>query len=186
MNGTDLSSGRVDLSLRWMLQRDLSHVLRIAATAAHGSWTRQEFVTAFQSSDTAGWVAEAGNHVAGFVIYAVNGPPEEAVRVGPRWGRRKTSQAPLRIVLLNLAVAADWRRRGVGRALLGRLGQKIRQAQDCIQATVPESNLAAQLLLRNAGYKATRVLRRHFGDEDGYLMERQHRPTLLEKSLTPG
>lgn len=174
-------SGR--LALRWMLQRDLPDVLRIAEAAAPDSWTQQDFVTAFQSSDTAGWVAELNERVVGFVIYAVSWPFAAADRGTKPRTKKKAAPNPLRIVLLNLAVAADCQRRGVGRALLSRLGQKLRQVHDGIQAAVPESNLAMQLLLRSAGYKATRVLRGHFGDEDGYLMEQQHHAAALEASL---
>ena len=35
---------------------------------------------------------------------------------------------------------------------------------------LPESNLAVQLFLRNAPYRAVRVLRGYYGDEDGYFM----------------
>ena len=40
-----------------------------------------------------------------------------------------------------------------------------------IEVTVPESNLAVQLLMRDAGYKARGVQREYYGSEDGYLME---------------
>jgi hypothetical protein len=54
--------------------------------------------------------------------------------------------------------------------MLAKLGEKH---APLIRATVPESNLPVQLLLRDAGYKAVRVCRGHFDGEDGYLMERR-------------
>jgi ribosomal protein S18 acetylase RimI-like enzyme len=73
------------------------------------------------------------------------------------------------VTLLNLAVAPYWRRQGIARAMLAKLGEK---PAPVLRATVPESNLPFQLLLRGAGYKAVRVCRGHFDGEDGYLMER--------------
>jgi ribosomal protein S18 acetylase RimI-like enzyme len=70
-------------------------------------------------------------------------------------------------------VASDWRRQGIARALAKQFEPRpFRQADCCIQAAVPETDLATQLLLRSAGYKAVRVLREYFVNEDAYLMER--------------
>lgn len=164
------------VTLRWMMQRDLPHVLQITQQAPAGRWTQQDFLSVFQSADAAGWVAEIDDHVVGFLIYTVTwqvdgGDDGE----DDRTTKRKNDQAvrPLRIVLLNLAVSLDWRRRGIASALLERLAQKLRQLDDCIQVTVPETNLAVQLLLREAGFKATRVMRGYYNGEDGYLMERR-------------
>jgi ribosomal-protein-alanine N-acetyltransferase len=157
-----------------MMQRDLPQVLPIADQATPEGWSQQDFLKVFQSADAAGWVAEAEDRVVGFLIYQVHLHPDanEWDGAAPR-GRSDPSARPLRIAVRNFAVAADWRRRGIALALLNRLAQKLRQASDGIQATVPESNLAAQLVLRKAGYKAMRVLRGYYGSEDAYLMERR-------------
>jgi len=67
--------------------------------------------------------------------------------------------------LANLAVNPDFRRRGVGRRLLGLL-----RNQAIVWATVRESNLGAQLFLRAMGFKARHVIRDHYDeiDESGY------------------
>ena len=159
------------ITLRWMMQRDLAQVLPIAGQAAPEAWGRQDFLNLFQSADAAGWVAEVEDRVVGFLTYRVTWQPEDAGAAPPR-GKQETNARPLRIVIQNLAVAPEWRRRGAALALLNRLGQKLRQAKDCVQVSVPESNLPLQLLLRKAGYKAVRVLRGHYGGDDAYLMER--------------
>jgi len=79
---------------------------------------------------------------------------------------------PLRLVLLNLGVAPDCHRSGVGRTLLERLARKLRHPEDSILAIVPESNLPLQLLLRDGQFKASSIMRKYFDTEDGYLMER--------------
>jgi [ribosomal protein S18]-alanine N-acetyltransferase len=168
-----------NLSLRWMIQRDLPRVLRIERQAPVYQWTQQDFLAVFQSGDTAGWVAEGGEEIVGFLIYKAITQPDstdtdtlESAEFTTQQGARPILK-PLRISLLNLAVAPEWHRHGIGRALAAKLNQKLRQPEDYIQATVPESNLPFQLLLRAAGYKAVSILRGYFGTEDAYLLRRQ-------------
>ena len=66
--------------------------------------------------------------------------------------------------------AGRWSRRKVTQALDEHAGR--------IHLEVGESNLAAQLLYRKAGYRATRILRNHYPglDEDAYEMVRKIHP----------
>ncbi|HZU35834.1 MAG TPA: GNAT family N-acetyltransferase [Gemmataceae bacterium] len=168
------------VNLRWILQRDLPCMLQIEQQPPAPQWTRQEFREVFQSADTAGWVAEFGGQVVGFLVYRVTSQPDLIQSVANResdmrWYRigREPARKPLGITLLNLAVAPSWRRRGIGRALLERIGQKLQHAGDSVTVSVPETNLPMQLLLRSAGYRALSVQRDYFGSEDGYLMEKR-------------
>lgn len=167
------------LTLRWMVQHNLPHVLQIERQVDALQWRQQDFLDVFQSGDTAGWVAEMNGHVVGFLIYKAITHPEIAdpdlssplpfsvpVRENP-------VLKPLQISILNLAVALAWQRRGIGRALVEKLAQKLRQPGDCIQVSVPETHLHLQLLLREAGFKAMKVLRGYCGDVDAYLFKRQ-------------
>jgi ribosomal protein S18 acetylase RimI-like enzyme len=79
----------------------------------------------------------------------------------------------MELEFLDIGVAPAWPRRGIGRALLKGLEAMLQSPGDCIRATVPETNLPVQLLLRDAGYRALSVLQGYFGKEDGYLMERR-------------
>jgi [ribosomal protein S18]-alanine N-acetyltransferase len=168
------------VNLRWILQRDLPALLQIEQQPPAPQWTRQEFRGVFQAADTAGWVAECGGGVVGFLIYRVTSQPDLIQSVANRetdmhWYRalKEQSRKPLGITLLNLAVAPKWHRRGIGRALLERIGSKLQHPQDSIQVTVPETNLPMQLLLRSTGYRALSVQRDYFGGEDGYVMEKR-------------
>jgi ribosomal-protein-alanine N-acetyltransferase len=138
-----------DLTVRLMFHRDLRHVLAIEQRKSGPCWSRLDFSPVFHCGQTTGWVAEVDDAVVGHLVF----------RSGPHG-----------FTLLNLAVAPYWRRQGVARAMLKKLDEK---RPPCIEAAVPESNLPAQLLLRSAGYRAVQVLREHFGEEDGYLMERR-------------
>jgi len=166
------------VTLRWILQRDLPVMLQLEQQPPAPQWTQKEFKAVFQSADTAGWVADIAGRVVGFLVYRVTSQPDLVESVAadfPGWrsyaAAGQVARKPLGISLLNLAVAPSWRRHGIGRTLLGRIGQKLQQPQDCIEVTVPESNLPVQLLLRDAGYKAVSVQRDYYGAEDGYRME---------------
>lgn len=176
---SDVKTAAPNLTLRWMIQRDLPYLLQIEQQNLALRWNQQDFLSVFQSIDTAGCVAEVGDRVVGYLIYSVpaqqdEGETPEEGSVRERWQKKKkpATPQPLRIVLRNIAVAREWQRRGVARSLLERFERKLRHDQDRIQAVVPESNLPIQLLLREAGYKALKVLHDYFGNEDGYLMER--------------
>jgi ribosomal protein S18 acetylase RimI-like enzyme len=167
------------LTFRQMAPRDLLQVWRIEQQTSARRWTVQDFLTVLQSGHTVGQVVESGDQIIGYVIYSVQNVPQQEEEdsksihshlAGPH---SHISEHPLNLILLHLVVHPDWRRRGVGLALIGRLTKKLRHADDRIQTTVPDSNLPAQLLLREAGFMAVRVLRGYFGEDDGYVMERE-------------
>ena len=145
-----------DLTIRLMFHRDLRDVLAIERRKPGLGWKRADFRPVFHAHDTDGWVAEMEGRIVGHLVF----------RCGPDG-----------VTLLNLAVAPYWRRQGIARAMLAKLGEK---PAPLIRATVPESNLPVQLLLRDAGYKAVRVCRGHFNGEDGYLMERRADDNVLD------
>lgn len=145
-----------DLTIRLMFNRDLSKVLEIERRKPGPAWTRNDFRPVFRAPDADGWVAEIDGEVVGFVVF-----------------RHVADESGRRVVLRNFGVAPYWRRRGVGRAMFRKIEDRLRSAEDRVQVTVPESNLPAQLFLRGVGYKAVRVLRDHFGGEDGFFMERR-------------
>ena len=65
-----------------------------------------------------------------------------------------------------------------GRSSRRKVTQTVDEHAGVIHLEVGESNLAAQLLYRKAGYKATRILRNHYPtlDEDAYEMVRRIHP----------
>jgi [ribosomal protein S18]-alanine N-acetyltransferase len=144
-----------NLTVRLMFNRDLRTVLEIERKRPGEPWTRRDFLPVFRAPDTEGWVAEIDDQVVGFIVFRVH--PDGLGR---------------RISVLNVGVAPYWRRAGVARSMFLKLADRLRAPGDSLQATVPESNLALQLCLRAAGFKAVRVLRGHFVNEDGYVMRR--------------
>ena len=76
--------------------------------------------------------------------------------------------------VLNFAVRADFRRRGLGSQMLDKLVSKLsQQRRTRISLEVRESNLAAQLFFRKAGFRAISVLRDYYDDttESAYVMD---------------
>jgi ribosomal protein S18 acetylase RimI-like enzyme len=169
--------GRV-LKVRAMLPSDLPRLLQIETPSSGTRFLRKDLPANLFSTDRGIWVATIQNHVVGYLVYQLV-PEEESANsdlavARPRgtWGRRNTSLPLLQVELLHLFVSSDWRRRGIGRALVSRFDPRLSKDEAClIQAMVPETNLAAQLLLRSSGYRAVRVSRRYFSDEDAFVME---------------
>ena len=154
-------------TIHYMEPRDLAQVFRITQKTTP-RWVRRDLVCDFLSTDTFSWVAEAGGQLAGFLVcrvVALRG--RAAVR---RRGPRSSREGPRRFELVHIAVAPEYQRGGVGKSLMARLEELLARPDDCVQAAVPESNLAVQLFLRSLGYKAVRVLRGYYGAENGYAM----------------
>lgn len=135
------------LSVRLLFPRDIRHLLDAQEKKRGPQWVRTDLLAAYDQPGTQAWAAEIDDTIVGYLVF------------------QATDQG---IDLLNIAVASYWRRQGIARSMLEKLDEKGAR----IQAIVPDSNLAAQLLLRNAGYKAVRVVRGHCGGEDGYRMVR--------------
>ncbi len=158
----------------------LPQLLDIEEQAPAPRWIRQDFLAAFQADGTSSALAEISGRIVGFALFKVTPPPDgtglEGIKRLLRWcwpwnpGARLS---PRHVDLLRIGVLPEWQRQGIGRTLLEELDQEFRQSGDLIRAIVPETNLPVQLLLRDAGYKAVRILPAYHGSEDGYVMERQ-------------
>ena len=141
------------IHIRWMIRRDMPEVLDIERSAFEFPWFEEEFIRCLRQRNCIGMVAEHAERVVGFMIYELH----------------KT-----RLHILNFAVAADLRRRGVGRQMIDKLvGKLSSQRRTRITLEVRETNVAAQLFFREAGFRATSVLHDFYDDspEDAYLMQ---------------
>jgi len=151
--------------IRWMIRRDMPHVLAIEQEAFEFPWSEEDFIRCLRQRNCIGMVAEVDDRIVGFMVYELH----------------KT-----RLHLLNFAVATEWRRRGVGtqmaHKLLGKLSQQRRTR---ITLEVRETNLAAQLFFRKAGFRAVTVMRNFYDDtpEDAYVMQFRYRGEAEEAIL---
>jgi ribosomal protein S18 acetylase RimI-like enzyme len=166
-------------AIRHLEPRDLAQIFRLTRHAPPRC-ARQNFLNGLLSAGLFSRVAEAGNQLVGFVVCRI-APRRKRVAVtrpGPRGARGAARRGdpprvPFRLELLYIAVAPEYRRGGIGKALLTQFEEWLSEPGDRIEAAVPESNLPLQLFLRSLGYRAVRVLRGRDGEEDAYAMERR-------------
>lgn len=156
----------VGVHIRWMIRRDMPEVLKIESECFEFPWSEDEFIRCLRQRNCIGMVAEHDDRVVGFMIYELN---------------------KMRLHVLNFAVAADFRRQGVATQMVSKLvGKLSAQRRTRITLEVRETNLDAQLFFRNAGFRATSVLRGYYEDtpEDAYLMQFRYRPERVEVEST--
>lgn len=158
----DTKQASLSVHIRWMIRRDMPAVLDIEARCFEFPWTEEDFIRCLRQRNCIGMVAEEDDQVVGFMIYELH---------------------KNRLHILNFAVAAEHRRRGVGRAMIGKLLAKLsHERRNRIMLEVRETNLEAQLFFKSLGFRAISVLRDFYDDtvEDAYLMQFRYRPTADE------
>lgn len=144
---------KVGVHIRWMIRRDMPEVLDIETGCFEFPWSEEDFIRCLRQRNCIGMVAEYDERVVGFMIYELH---------------------KNQLHILNFAVSAGFRRRGVGEQMVGKLVSKLsHQRRNRILLEVRETNLAAQLFFRNIGFRAISVLRDFYDDttEDAYLMQ---------------
>lgn len=156
------------IHIRWMIRRDMSEVLDIERRSFEFPWFEEDFVRCLRQRNCIGMVAEHGDRVVGFMIYELH---------------------KSRLHILNFAVAAEARRRGIGYQMIQKLiGKLSSERRTRITLEVRETNLSAQLFFKESGFLATSVLRDFYDDstEDAYLMEYEceHAPVALPMPAT--
>lgn len=145
-------SASTGLYLRFVAARDMDDILAIERASFEFPWSRAEFIKCSQKTRCVRQVAEEGERVVGYMVYDFG---------------------VTRIRLLNLAVAADCRRRGIGRQMIAQL-IRMPETRGRIRLTLKicETNLAAAMFFKALGFRAVAILKRPWDetDHDGYLM----------------
>lgn len=142
----------VKVQIRWLIRRDMPHVLEIEKASFRAAWTEEDFLSCLRQRNCIGMVAEHDHQIVGFMIYELH---------------------KSRLRILNFAVAPWMRRRRVGAQMVQRLIDKLsQQRRKEITLEVRETNLAAQLFFQRQNFRALTVLRQHYEDtaEDAYLL----------------
>jgi len=148
--------------IRWMIRRDMNEVLDIENESFEFPWSEEDFIRCLRQRNCIGMVADCDDEVAGFMIYELH---------------------KSRLHVLNFAVGAEFRRRGVAGQMIAKLQSKLScQRRNRILLEVRETNLAAQLFFRQVGFRAVSVLRDFYDDttEDAYLMQYRYSPSESE------
>jgi [ribosomal protein S18]-alanine N-acetyltransferase len=157
------ASDQLKTRIRWSLSYDVPRILEIEQECfGIHAWSDDDFTRCRRLRNCIGMVieTEADDDIAGYMFYELS----------------KSS-----LHLLNLAVAPEYHRRGVGRRLVDKLIGKISppHRRTSIRVDVRESNLDAQLFFRACGFRAVGVASDvyHGPPEDAYVM--------LYRLLTP-
>lgn len=144
------------MRVRWMIRRDMPSILRIENSSFEYPWTEEDFLSCLRTRSCVGIVAEdIDGSIAGFAIYDLE---KSKVRV------------------LSLAIAAERRRDGVGRAIVEKVIYKsVASGRNGVVAEVRETNLQAQLFFRKMGFRAVAIVKEFYEDtnEDAYRMEHE-------------
>lgn len=149
-------SARLDIAPRYrrMTALDLDAVMAIEQAIYPHPWTRGNFSDSLAAGYHC-WVAESGGMMTGYSVLMI---------------------AAGEAHLLNLSIAAQWQRRGLGSELLRFI---VAHARDCAVSRffleVRPSNAAALALYARAGFTTIGVRRGYYparsGSEDAIVME---------------
>ena len=136
-------------SVRSMRPDDRADVVRIEEASAPDAWTADAF-DRWLANGASGHVLEREGRCVGFFLVLLAGD---------------------HLHLANLAVAPEERRKGIATLALQKI-ENIAWAYGLprIDLEVRETNLAAQLLYRKNGYRAVKIVRSFYGDQDAYRM----------------
>lgn len=138
------------INIRWLVRKDMPSVMKIEHESFDFPWSEDDFIESLRQRNVIGMVAEHLDVVVGFMIYELR---------------------PNAISLWSIAVHPEFRRRGVGRALITKLLTKTTGRRNKILLECRETNIGAQLFLRDHGFFAVGVLREFYPEtnEDAYL-----------------
>lgn len=131
-----------NFAVRRLRESDLGAVLAIEAASFSMPWSRHSFRNLLGRSDADLWAAVTVSSLVGYAVVWYAGEDAE---------------------LGNLAVAPEWRRRGLGRMLLDRVIESVLDRGSLrLFLEVRRSNTAAQALYEEYGFKPAGLRRRYY------------------------
>lgn len=147
--------------IRWMIRKDLTAVLEIENAVFEYPWSLAQFNYCLSQRNSIGMVAELDGEIVGYMVYEIH---------------------KNRLHVLDFAVAPEYRRHGIGRAMVAKLRSKLFAARKRIMLEVREGNLAAQLFFKSQGFMALSILKEFYDDcdEDAYVFAYRYVPSAEE------
>jgi len=143
-------------TIRQVKVADLSTVHRIEEVSYPDPWPRSIFYLMRGRASDLFLVAETNSAIIGYVIGEVE--RQAAQRVGH---------------IMNLAVALEWRRKGLAGRLLDELEQRfVERGAYKSYLEVRASNIPAKMLYQKRGYIEAGHLPNYYHDEDGIAMDK--------------
>ena len=133
-----------DVHIRWMIRKDTPAFLRIESASFDYPWCEEDLLSELTQRNVIAQVAELDEQVVGYIVYELF----------------KT-----KLEILNFAVHPDYRRQGIGTALMRKMAGKLTTGRRSrIVFHVWDHNLDAHLFLRACGFRATGIV-------DGFFRE---------------
>lgn len=143
--------------VRWMIRRDMEHVLGIERASFGSPWTERDFQLMLKQRNNIGMICESPrrgiDRPVGFMVYEL---------------------CQSELIIRNFAVHPDWRHQGVGTAMIDKLKTKLSATRrGKASVSITETNLDGQLFFKQCGFIATEIVRgaRFKVAYDSYLME---------------
>ncbi len=142
-------------AIRPMREADIAAVLRVERASYEFPWSAGNFYDSIQAGYSA-WVYEAGGEIIGHaVLMAAAGEAH----------------------LLNITISPDWRRQGLGRALLNHMLDTAKTHRATVVfLEVRPSNPGAIVLYEQSGFEAIALRKAYYpalaGREDALVMRR--------------
>ncbi|KKS06848.1 MAG: ribosomal-protein-alanine N-acetyltransferase [Candidatus Staskawiczbacteria bacterium RIFOXYD1_FULL_39_28] len=161
MASATLRSG-LRIATTWLVRKHLPEVIAIENESFEFSWPENDFLCCLRTRRDVGRVVLSEDRVVGFVIYGLYSDFSHVI---------------------NLAVAPNFRRKGVGSQIITELYASLPwRKRNRIVTEVRERNLAAQLFFRTNGFVAQDVLHNYYDDspEDAYRMVRRYYKEVVE------
>lgn len=155
------------VQIRWMIRRDMPEVLAIEKHCFEFPWYEEDFIRCLRFRNCIGMVSEVGERVVGFMLYELHRH---------------------RLHVLNFAVHEQFRRRTVGTTMAKKLTSKLSpDRRTRIVLEVRETNLSAQLFLKAIGFRAVKILPRHYEEtpEDAYQFSYRYQPPECDGKFAP-
>lgn len=139
--------------IRWMIHRDTPAVLDIERRSFEFPWSEDDLLRCLRQRNCIGMVADCEETVAGFMVYELQ---------------------LTKLEILNFAVHPQWRRRGIGQAMVNKLKSKLSPLKRSqLWLMIRETNLAAQLFFARQGFRYESTLRDFYQndpcEDDAYL-----------------
>ena len=142
-----------------MIRSDMPIIMDIERECFEFPWLEDDFIRCLRQRNCIGMVAKRPDNIRGqtgdpigFMIYELH---------------------RTRLHVLNIAVASDYQRQGIGYQLVDKLREKLESSRTSIVLEIRETNLDAQLFFKHAGFRAVSILRNYYDEspEDAYLMQ---------------
>jgi [ribosomal protein S18]-alanine N-acetyltransferase len=139
------------VNITWLSPPDVKKVQQIENLSFDFPWSENQFFEVWRDPKSYTLAAKIGDELVGYLVYT-------------RFSKK--------FVIENLAIHENHRRKGIGKKLIEMVISKLNKNRNNIEVFVCDSNLDAHLFLCDLGFKAVKVLRNYYdNNQDAYLFK---------------